>query len=128
MVAAQTTPEGSSGTGAARPWMNRTHKSRFTLTKASYQYLRIDLRRHIISRERTFGDKAVRTMVDSDLRERRGRISRAVGPVFDLVTAKLLPPMVRPGNIRWSQLPGRADDGGARPIASVVQEQTRVLP
>lgn len=53
---------------------------------------------------------------------------RRKGPVFDLVITKLLPPLVRSGTIRWSQLPGRPDDGGARPIASVVQEQTRVLP
>jgi hypothetical protein len=40
----------------------------------------------------------------------------------------LLPPLVWPGTIRWSQLRGRPDDGGARPVGSVVQGQTRVPP
>jgi hypothetical protein len=89
---------------------------RFTLTEALYHHL-----------GRTSGGKAVRTMVDSDLRERRGRMSRTVGPVFDLVTAKLLSPLVRSGTIRWSQRLRRSDDGGACLIASVVREQARVL-
>jgi hypothetical protein len=53
---------------------------------------------------------------------------RRKGPVFDLVITKPLPPLVRPGIIRWSQLLGRSGDDGTRPVASVVQEQTRVLP
>jgi hypothetical protein len=71
---------------------------------------------------------AVRTMVYSDLRGRRGRVSRADRPVFDLAAAKVLCPLVRPGTMRWPLLIGRPDDGYACLVASVVQEQARVRP
>ena len=67
-------------------------------------------------------------MGPGDLRGRRGRVSRAGRPVFDLAAAKLLRPLVQPGTMRWSLLIGRPDDGGARLVASVVQEQARVRP
>src|SRR5215469_14118557 len=72
--------------------------------------------------------KAAETMGPSDLRGRRGRVSRANRPVFALAAAKLLHPLVQPETIHWSLLIERPDDGDARPVASVVQEQTRARP
>jgi len=48
--------------------------------------------------------------------------------VFDLAAAKLLRPLGQPGTMRWLLLIERADDGGARLVASVVREQARVRP
>jgi hypothetical protein len=64
-------------------------------------------------------------MGPSDL---RGWVSRADRPVFDLAAVKLLRPLDQPGTMRWSLLIGRPDDGDARLVASVVQEQARVRP
>jgi len=101
----------------ARPHC-RTSDHGHTLIKDSYQHLRADLRR----------GKAAETMGPSDLRGRRGRVSRANRPVFALAAAKLLHPLVQPETIHWSLLIERPDDGDARPVASVVQEQTRARP
>jgi LuxR family maltose regulon positive regulatory protein len=59
-------------------------------------------------------------MVSSDVRELSGRADRAAGPMFDLVAAKLLRPLVRAETVRRSQLVKRLADSGARPIVSVV--------
>jgi LuxR family maltose regulon positive regulatory protein len=54
------------------------------------------------------------------MRERPGGVSRAVGPMFDLVPAKLLRPLVRADTIRRSLLIERLARNDARPIVSVV--------
>jgi LuxR family transcriptional regulator, maltose regulon positive regulatory protein len=58
-------------------------------------------------------------MVGSDMRERSRRASRSAGPMFDLVAAKLLRPLVRADTIRRSLLIDRLARE-ARPIVSVV--------
>jgi len=60
--------------------------------------------------------------------EQAGRSQGADAPAFDLTVPKLLRPLVRPGTIGWSLLTGWPDDGDARSVASVLQEQTRVRP
>jgi hypothetical protein len=60
--------------------------------------------------------------------EQAGRSQGADAPAFDLIVPKLLRPLVRPGTIGWSLLIGWPGDGGARSVASVVQEQARVRP
>src|SRR5215469_5036444 len=105
----------------ARPHC-RTSDHGHTLIKDSYQHLRADLRRGKAAETMGPSDE---TMGPSDLRGRRGRVSRANRPVFALAAAKLLRPLVRPGTIHWSLLIERPDDGDARSVASVVQEQTR---
>ena len=59
-------------------------------------------------------------MGESGVRERDGRSQRAGGPAFDLVASKLHPPLVRPGTVRHSSLIQRLEQGGSRPIVSVV--------
>jgi LuxR family maltose regulon positive regulatory protein len=57
-------------------------------------------------------------MTDSDVRQRPGRPVHTGGPAFDLIAAKLMRPLVRPGTIGRSSLVERlARDG--RPIVSV---------
>jgi LuxR family maltose regulon positive regulatory protein len=58
-------------------------------------------------------------MDDSEVRERPARANRAGGPVLDLVAAKLLGPLVRPGTVRRPALVERLANGDAR-IVSVV--------
>jgi LuxR family transcriptional regulator, maltose regulon positive regulatory protein len=59
-------------------------------------------------------------MVGSDVRERPGGVSRAAGPRFDLVAAKLLRPLVRADTIRRSLLIERLARDDAYPVVSVV--------
>jgi LuxR family maltose regulon positive regulatory protein len=59
-------------------------------------------------------------MSGSDVRERAGRPGRADGPAFDLVAAKLLRPLVRPGTIRRPSLLGRLARDDSHPVVSVV--------
>jgi hypothetical protein len=49
----------------------------------------------------------VRGMVVSGVRQRAGRVRRANGPEFDLFTAKLRRPLLRPGVVRRSLLINR---------------------
>jgi LuxR family maltose regulon positive regulatory protein len=58
-------------------------------------------------------------MTDSDVRQWPGRPVHAGGPAFDLIAAKLMRPLVRPGTVgRWSLIERLARDDG-RPIVSV---------
>ena len=66
------------------------------------------------------GRDAVRSMKDSDVRQRPGREQHAAGPGFDLVTSKLCRPRARSGTIRRSSLIGRLSKGDPCPIVSVV--------
>jgi LuxR family maltose regulon positive regulatory protein len=59
-------------------------------------------------------------MNDSDVRQRRDLSRRAAGPVSDLVAAKLLRPLLRPGTVGRSSLIERLARGDPRPIVSVV--------
>ena len=59
-------------------------------------------------------------MVGSEAVDRAGRPQGAGGPVSDLVAAKLLPPLVRPGTVRRPSLIDRLTRGSAHPIVSVV--------
>jgi LuxR family maltose regulon positive regulatory protein len=59
-------------------------------------------------------------MGDSELRQRTGPSHGADGPGFDLLTAKLHRPLVRPGTVRRSSLIERLKRGDGRPITSVV--------
>ena len=59
-------------------------------------------------------------MGESDVRQRDSRSQRARGPAFDLVASKLHPPLIRPGTVRHSSLIERLEQGGSRPIVSVV--------
>src|SRR5690349_22579979 len=63
---------------------------------------------------------AVRSMKDSDVRQRPGREQHAAGPGFDLVASKLCRPWARSGTIRRSSLIGRLSKGDPHPIVSVV--------
>jgi len=80
------------------------------------------------SESRPSEGKAAETMGPGDLRGRRGWVSRVNRHVLALAAAKLLRPLVQPGTVHWSLLIERPDDGDARPVASVVQEQTTVRP
>jgi LuxR family transcriptional regulator, maltose regulon positive regulatory protein len=59
-------------------------------------------------------------MTDTDIRLRADRPARAGGAAFDLIAAKLMRPVVRPGTIRRSSLPERLARDDAHPIVSVV--------
>src|SRR5215472_7217288 len=59
-------------------------------------------------------------MVTSDVRQQTGRPPDAGRPTFDLVAAKLMGPLVRPGTIRRRSLIERLTRDDARPIVSVV--------
>ena len=59
-------------------------------------------------------------MGESDVRQRDGRAQRAGGPASDLVASKLRPPLTRPGTVRRSSLIQHLEQGGSRPIVSVV--------
>ena len=59
-------------------------------------------------------------MSGSDVRERPGGVNRNAGPMFDLVAAKLLRPLVRADSIRRSLLIERLARKNSRPIVSVV--------
>jgi len=56
---------------------------------------------------------------DSEVRERAGRPRGAGGPVFDVVTAKLHRPLIRPGTVHRSLLIERLARSDDRPIVSV---------
>ena len=58
-------------------------------------------------------------MDDSEVRERPARANRAGGPVLDLVAAKLLGPLVRPGTVRRPALVERLANGDARIVSMV---------
>ena len=58
-------------------------------------------------------------MVGSEAADRAGRPHGAGGPAFDLVAAKLLRPLVRPGTVRRPSLIDQLTRGDARPIVSV---------
>jgi LuxR family transcriptional regulator, maltose regulon positive regulatory protein len=60
------------------------------------------------------------SMGDNHVRERPGGIGRAGRPAFDLVTSKLMRPLVRPGTVRRRSLVGRLANGDGRRIVSVV--------
>jgi ATP-dependent transcriptional regulator len=57
---------------------------------------------------------------DSELRQRTGPSDGADGPAFDLLTAKLHRPLLRPGTVRRSSLIERLKRGDRGPITSVV--------
>jgi LuxR family maltose regulon positive regulatory protein len=59
-------------------------------------------------------------MVTSDMRQQTGRPQDVGRPAFDLVAAKLMRPLVRPGTIRRLPLIERLTGDDARPIVSVV--------
>src|SRR5512140_2677084 len=59
-------------------------------------------------------------MVNSKVRERADRPQDAGGPGFDLVAAKLLRPLVRPGTVGRSSLIERLARDDAPPIVSLV--------
>ena len=59
-------------------------------------------------------------MGGSDVRQRVDRAQSASRPAFDLYTAKLLRPLVRPGTVSRPGLVERLVDHDARPIVSVV--------
>src|SRR6516225_4152455 len=71
-------------------------------------------------RRRVFARAPSREMGDSDVRQRADRPGHMVRPAFDLIAAKLLRPLVRPGTIRRSSLIERLARGDPRPIVSVV--------
>jgi LuxR family maltose regulon positive regulatory protein len=59
-------------------------------------------------------------MSDTDVRQLADRPPSEGRPAFDLIAAKLLRPLVRPGTIRRSSLIERLARGDPRPIVSVV--------
>ena len=59
-------------------------------------------------------------MTNSDVRERVDRPGRMGGAAYDLVVAKLLRPLPRPGTIRRSPLIERLANDNSHPIVSVV--------
>ena len=59
-------------------------------------------------------------MGERGVRQRDGRSQRAGGPAFDLVASKLRRPLIRPGTVRRSSLIQHLEQGGSRPIVSVV--------
>ena len=59
-------------------------------------------------------------MGDSEVRQQADRPGHMGGPVFDLIAAKLLRPLVRPGSIRRSSLIKRLVRGDPGPVVSVV--------
>ena len=62
----------------------------------------------------------VRSMVVSGVGQGAGRVRRRHGPAFDLFTAKLRRPQLRPGVVRRSPLIDWLASGDPRPIVSVV--------
>ena len=61
-----------------------------------------------------------RIMGENDVHQRHGRSRRAGGPAFDIVAAKLRPPLIRPGTVRRSSLIERLARGDRCPVVSVV--------
>jgi LuxR family transcriptional regulator, maltose regulon positive regulatory protein len=59
-------------------------------------------------------------MTDTGVRQRADRPAWVGGAAFDLISAKLMPPLVRPGTIRRSSLPERLARDDSHPIVSVV--------
>jgi LuxR family maltose regulon positive regulatory protein len=59
-------------------------------------------------------------MVDIDVRQRVDQAYRAGTPAFDLVSAKLRRPLIRPGTVRRSSLIDRLSRDDSPPIVSVV--------
>jgi LuxR family transcriptional regulator, maltose regulon positive regulatory protein len=59
-------------------------------------------------------------MTDSDVRQRADRLLQTGGPAYDLVAAKLMRPLVRPGTVRRSSLIERLARDDARSVVSVV--------
>jgi len=59
-------------------------------------------------------------MTYSDVRERVGRPGRVGGAAYDLIAAKLLRPLARPGTIRRSSLIERLAKDTSHPVVSVV--------
>jgi LuxR family transcriptional regulator, maltose regulon positive regulatory protein len=59
-------------------------------------------------------------MSDSDVRQRADRLLQTGGPAYDLVAAKLMRPLVRPGTIRRSSLIERLARDDGRSVVSVV--------
>ena len=59
-------------------------------------------------------------MTYSDVRQRADRPARMGGAAYDLIAAKLLPPLVRPGSIRRASLIERLARDTSSPIVSVV--------
>jgi LuxR family maltose regulon positive regulatory protein len=59
-------------------------------------------------------------MTDSDVRQRGDRPARVGGAAYDLIAAKLLRPLVRPGSVRRSSLIGRLARDDSHPVVSVV--------
>ena len=59
-------------------------------------------------------------MVDSDIRARPGQARHLSKPLFNLVTAKLHPPLMRPGTVIRSALVDRLRRDDSRPVVSVV--------
>ena len=59
-------------------------------------------------------------MTDSDVRQRADRPARMGGAAYDLIAAKLLRPLVRPGSIRRASLIERLARDTSSPIVSVV--------
>src|ERR1039457_2117292 len=70
--------------------------------------------------ERPYRSGDCRIMGESDVRQRHSRSQRAGGPAFDLLASKLRRPLIRPGTVRRSSLIQRLEQGGSRPIVSVV--------
>ena len=62
----------------------------------------------------------MRGMTDTDVRQWADRSARVGGAAYDLIAAKLLRPLVRPGTIRRSSLPERLARDDSHPIVSVV--------
>ena len=59
-------------------------------------------------------------MTDTEVRQRADRPARVGGAAYDLIAAKLLRPLVRPGTIRRSSLPERLARDDSHPIVSVI--------
>src|SRR5215467_1190900 len=59
-------------------------------------------------------------MTDSDVRQRADRPAQAGGAAYDLIAAKLMRPLVRPGTVRRWSLPGPLARDDSRPVVLVV--------
>jgi LuxR family maltose regulon positive regulatory protein len=59
-------------------------------------------------------------MTDTDVRQGADRPARVGGPAFDLIAAKLLRPLARPGSVRRSSPAGRLASDDSCPVVSVV--------
>ena len=59
-------------------------------------------------------------MVEYAVRDQGGRPRRGGRPVFDLLSSKLRPPLMRPGTVVRSSLIEQLAKGNAYPIVSVV--------